>query len=525
VLRVIVTFHSPREAVGGNQAPAARLANCCQVCANRVLVVVSVTLPSANSAEHLGSGLRHSHVWFGVALAAAAYYPRFIKLPAGMETYPQAASCLWHGQMLQACDQGFTYPPFFAMVMLPFAIMPLWLRDLVWYGVTLAATIGAFRFSETLARKALPSPLDGAELFWLRILALLLSAKVILAVFENQAYDALVLVAVLSGLAALRDGRAVAAGAALALAAALKATPLIFLPYLLWKRYFASAIAFVLVYAAASLLPDMLFAPAAGPGYFTSWLREVAGPSLGVNPAGAPFAFWDGANILNHSLRGAVSLNIDEAQHRGLFEAALASVDGCFAVIVGTLLAVSPRRPQSIAIDGSLLLIAMLMLSPMTSRSHYVALLLPYMTLLACNFRDRSSARLGRAVLATSFGLVTLAGNDAVGQTVTVWAYRHSAIVLGTLVLLFYFAVLVIEQLSEEAPVARPENFPLPLWEGVASAARERCTSRVRGTLRVARVPSPASLDARHSRCIGSASLNKDRARRTPMTLSRKGRG
>jgi len=31
-------------------------------------------------------------------VAAAAYYPRFVKLPAGMETYPQAASCLWHGQ-------------------------------------------------------------------------------------------------------------------------------------------------------------------------------------------------------------------------------------------------------------------------------------------------------------------------------------------------------------------------------------------------------------------------------------------
>ena len=408
--------------------------------------------------------MRQSHVWFGIALAAAAYYPRFVKLPAGMATYPQAASCLWHGQMLQACDQGFTYPPFFALVMLPFAIMPLWLRDFVWYGVTLAAMIGAFKLAESLARKALPAPLDNAELFWLRILALLLSAKVILAVFENQAYDALVLVAVVLGLAALRDGRALAAGIGLALAAALKATPLIFLPYLLWKRYFASAATFVLFYAAASLLPDILFAPAGGPGYFSTWLGEVAGPSLGVTPGGAagvPFAFWDGANILNHSLRGAISLNIDEVHHHSLFEAVLASADGCFAVIVGTLLAVSPRRPQSIAIDGSLLLIAMLMLSPMTSRSHYVALLLPYITLLAANWRDRRSGGLGRAVLAISFILVTLTGNDVVGPAVTIWAYRHSAIVLGTLVLLVYFAVLVINELREEqsAPFFPPRRF------------------------------------------------------------------
>ena len=394
-----------------------------------------------------------------IILAAAAYYPRFVKLPAGMETYPQAASCLWHGQMLQTCDQGFTYPPFFALIMLPFAPMPLWLRDVVWYGVTLAATIGVFRLSEDLVCKSFAAPLARAELSWLRCFALVLSAKLILAVFENQAYDALVLVAVLFGLAALSDDRPLAAGAGLALAAALKATPLIFLPYLLWKRHFAAAAAFVLVYALASLLPDLLFAPAGGPGYFSNWLGEVAAPSLGVNPAAAPFAFWDGANILNHSLRGAVALNVDEVHHRGLFDAVLAAADGCFLVAVGTLLALSPRRRQSIAIDGSLLLIAMLMLSPMTSRSHYVALLLPYMTLAALNFRDPRSARLGLAVLLTSFALVTLAGNDAVGEAVTVWAYRHSAMVLGTLVLLIYFAVLVMEQYREH-PMAY--YFPLP---------------------------------------------------------------
>jgi hypothetical protein len=416
---------------------------------------VSIAFPFVNALPASRRDLRQSHVWLAIALAAAAYYPRFIKLPAGMETYPQAAWCLWHGQMLQACDQGFTYPPFFALIMLPFAVMPLWLRDLVWYGVTLAATIGAFRFCESLARKALPARLDDVELLWLRIFALLLSAKVILAVFENQAYDALVIVALLAGLAALRDGRAFAAGAGLALAAALKATPLIFLPYLLWKRHFVSAAVFVLVYAIASLLPDFLFAPSGGPGYFATWLGEVAGPSLGFNPAAAPFAFWDGPNILNHSLRGAVSLNIDEAHHRSLFEAALASADCCFAIVVGTLLAVSPRRPQSIALDGSLLLIAMLMLSPMTSRSHYVALLLPYMTLLAINFRDQRSGALGRAVLAVSFFLVTLAGNDAVGQTVTVWAYRHSAMVLGTLALLVYFTALAMNELREEQAVVR----------------------------------------------------------------------
>jgi len=122
-----------------------------------------------NWPENLSRQPRHGTCLLMI-VAAAAYYPRFVKLPAGMETYPQAASCLWHGQMLQVCDPSFTYPPFFALVMMPFAPMPLWLRDLVWYGVTLAATLGAFKLSEVLACQSLPAPLKRAELFWLRFL-------------------------------------------------------------------------------------------------------------------------------------------------------------------------------------------------------------------------------------------------------------------------------------------------------------------------------------------------------------------
>jgi hypothetical protein len=409
----------------------------------------------------LSKTFRPYGAWLLVIFAAAAYYPRFIKLPAGMETYPQAASCLWHGQMLQACDQGFTYPPFFAFVMLPF--VPIWLRDLVWYLVTLAATIGLFTLSESIVRKTVADPLERNELCWLRCLTLLLCAKLILAVFENQAYDALVVMFVLLGLAALTNGRELYAGSSFALAAALKVTPLIFLPYLLYKRHFTAAAAFAAIYAAASFLPDIFFAPAGAAdgvahGYFFTWLNEVPGRSLGVDPGGVKFAFWSGANILNHSLRGAIALNIDEAGHRALFDTVLAAVDGTFIMIVGTLIVLSPRRPQSIAIDGALLLIAMLMLSPMTSRSHYVALLLPYMALVGLNFRDDHAAKLGRAVLAVSFVLVTLAGNDAVGQAFTVWAYRHSAMVLGVLTLLIYFAVLCVGRYRQQQFAPRYAN-------------------------------------------------------------------
>ena len=397
------------------------------------------------------SYFRRYGLWLILVVAAVAYYPRFSHSP--LELYPKSASCLRHGEALQICDPGFTYPPIFAFVMLPFDAMPAWLRNPVWYLVTLGAAIGSFRLSEMPAGSAIAKPLTAAELGWVRLLALVLSLKFVLAVLENQAYDLLVLLFVLLGLAALVTGREFWAGAGLAFAAALKATPLVFVPYLLWKRHFAAAAAFAVVFIAASYLPDLFFTAAgASHGYFNTWLREVAGASLNVEVA--KHAFWAGANLLNHSLHGAVSLNIDETAQPGLYRAVLYAVDGAFILVVGTLLVLSPRGRASIAIDGSLLVISMLMLSPMTSRSHYVVLLLPYMTLVTLWFRDDRTRNLGSAVLAASFVLATLTSNDAVGEAVTVWAYGHSFLVLGTLVLLIYFAVLVIRRRREQVASA-----------------------------------------------------------------------
>ena len=114
--------------------------------------------------------LWYNRPWLLILIAAAAYYPRFVKIPSGMEMYPQAAYCLLHGAVLQVCDSGFTYPPILAFLMLPLEPLPLWLRDAVWYLVTVGAVIGCFKLSEAIARSAIAVPLNAVELAWLRFL-------------------------------------------------------------------------------------------------------------------------------------------------------------------------------------------------------------------------------------------------------------------------------------------------------------------------------------------------------------------
>jgi hypothetical protein len=65
---------------------------------------------------------------------------------------------------------GLPIRPLLAVLMVPRAPIPLWLRDLVWYASTVAAVIASFKLSEFITRQA-RTDLNNAEVPWLRLLA------------------------------------------------------------------------------------------------------------------------------------------------------------------------------------------------------------------------------------------------------------------------------------------------------------------------------------------------------------------
>lgn len=392
-----------------------------------------------------GNGWVRYGGWIALAAAAAAYYPRFIKDPTGMTLYPQAADCVLHHEPLTTCALAFTYPPSFAFLIIPVVPLPMWGRNLVWYLLTLGATAVVWRCSELLVKRLYPGGWSERDLALLRVGMAILSLKFILAVFENQAYDLLALALILVGLVSVANKRANAGAGWLAFAAAIKATPLIFLPWLIIKRHYVAAICFVSVFLFLSLLPDLYFAPKTQPhGYFSTWLHEVAGNSLRNDTAHSKFAFWAGANQLNHSLRGAVARLIDEGSHPAYFKLTLYSTWLIFVGLLGILLAKSPSRAEFAGVDGSLLLIGMLLLSPMTSRSHYALLFLPYTMILATAVQQPASRKILWPILAVSFILCTGTSNDLVGERITGWAYLYGSMPAGAIVLMLGLGAIVL---------------------------------------------------------------------------------
>src|SRR5438105_3366952 len=78
-------------------------------------------------------------------------------------------------------------------------------------------------------------------------LVLLLAGRHVLSPLENQSHDLVVLLCVVLANEARCTGQDVAAGWWAGLGAALKATPLLFLPVFLWQRRFRAAAAMAVV--------------------------------------------------------------------------------------------------------------------------------------------------------------------------------------------------------------------------------------------------------------------------------------
>jgi alpha-1,2-mannosyltransferase len=391
--------------------------------------------------------LRQYGPWVGLVVVAAAYFPRFAKDPVGMVLYPEAAGCVVQGAALRECSPSFSYQPAFAFLMAPFAPMSMGARIAVWYVISVAATVGCFAISEKLVLRLLRGHWSEKELAWLRVATIILSLKFVLAVFEKQAYDTLACLIVLAGLWTLAVNRTLVAGATLALAAAIKATPLIFLPYLVVKRRFLAAAILVVVFALVSLLPDLYAAyENMRPHYLETWLLQIVSPAL-ADKSNVNAVFWSNwmdANALNHSLRGMVARLVDGTSaiaHRG---AIVYSVCALYVAIVSPLMLRSMRRDDFVAIDGSILAISMLLLSPMTSRYHFILLVLPYMTVVGLGIRDGSLRASAIVTLIVSFVLGTATSNDVAGEFLTDWSYEHNFLVYSALVLLVFFAYVIL---------------------------------------------------------------------------------
>jgi hypothetical protein len=200
------------------------------------------------------------------------------------------------------------YLPFFSVLMAPFALLPMPVAGVIWNLLAILSLFGVFRLSWNLAGGSSQSVTRSAVYYTTAFAVAfyigahnLMSQVTIMAVFLS-----------LAGLEAITRQRAMTGGFLVALAAAVKIFPGIFLVYFLLKRQWAAACAFMGGFIMMFVFTLFIFGVDEGIELHRVWLRESAS-TTGT-------AFYEQGRSLrynNHSLLAVMGRTMIEGINAG----------------------------------------------------------------------------------------------------------------------------------------------------------------------------------------------------------------
>jgi len=232
------------------------------------------------------------------------------------------------------------------------------------------------------------------------------------AVFDYSQVDLLIFALTLYGLSLLAADRALAGGLALGASAAMKVTPVLFIPYFIYRRQWRAAAWTTGWTAVLTLSPILVFGWTRFRHYLSSWVSVIhAGWGVGHYNQSV-FAMWD--RILGHGLVPFAvpdDIYLPESGDPAVRVAWLASVAAVTVAGLALFRGDTRARWSNLCEWGVVFIVAGLF-GTVTWKHHLVSLLLPYTVLFAAwrspELPIRVRRKLGAVILgATVLGLGT----------------------------------------------------------------------------------------------------------------------
>ncbi len=302
-------------------------------------------------------------------------------------------------------SHGYRYAPGLAFLFTPFALVPLEVAAFLFFLLKVAMLIGL----TGLLANHLHSPSSTVRV---GVLAVLVTGGYLVEEFRYGNLHFLMVVLVTWATVATARGQVVGPAAALTIAIGAKLTPVAVLGYWLVRRRFAACIATVVALGVLAWLPTTI----------VGWKTNAH-----LLDGFARYAVQKAEEGRNHSLRGAIikhlTTQLDESAYPGVQIAALGPVAtdgvwlGCVLLAsIATLGALwkgalvdetDARTNRTRLLELSLVVTAMLLLSPHTQRQYLVSLFVPVFVLLDVarldhNGLNRRLARLAIAAVGTA---------------------------------------------------------------------------------------------------------------------------
>jgi hypothetical protein len=353
---------------------------------------------SSARTEQVAQWLRsHPYTVAAVVLFIAAAIPFCFRRDSEWETvYVRAATLLRQGEDIYVRENGYLYPPFMALVAMPFTwLAPLPLR-VAWFLLNVAAIVVLFRCAWRLAGGP---RLQGAQASAGEHIAAILAAMSAIVYVQNclahQQTDLLIGALLAGGCLLLQRARVFAAASCFGVAAACKCTPLLLVPYLLWRRLPAAAAWVVLLAAGLNFVPDLVHEGPAGRPWLATYASRFLAP---LTSSGHYIGTWGSHPIYNQSISGGVNrwflTSLDWSEANCPIELRTSSPSPtllralaygtCALLVVLTLLAAGrPGRAERlpgehrVELECSVVLLLMLLFSPMSSPAHFGILIVP----------------------------------------------------------------------------------------------------------------------------------------------------
>lgn len=407
-----------------------------------------------------------------VFLASAA---RNIKEEGDFVHYLEAGARVLRGDDIYAGagpDAVNTWPPLFAVVCVPFALLArvsVYLARGVWLVANAGLVYAMLRMTvELVYRRPLAlASRDGISVASLAFLGpLVLASRFLLGNFDRLQINLVILFGCLAGCRWLVRDRPGLGGAAIGVAAAIKVLPVFFVPYFLCKRWWRAAAGTIAGGALATAAPILVFGPARWWQYMRFWLRLAAGSWPVRKGNQSVYAMVD--RLYSH---GALYWTPAAKRFKASNDPMVA------ALVYGLLIALAlvfayaarrggrtPRTPAAV-VELAIVLAICVLFSPLAWKHYFVFVWLGYTVLWRAAFvadapppegfatgvaphlrasplDDESPAwnlrpgerRVIAVLLVLSFALTTLSVRGVVGKTLSLHLETVSVVTIGALV-------------------------------------------------------------------------------------------
>ncbi len=299
--------------------------------------------------------------------------------------------------------RAYTYPPWMAVMALPFAYIPRASERVVWFLIQIACLTvlwrGSWRLSGGGALEGRGVRVPRSE-HLIACLGLACALHYVESDLRQPQTDLVIAALLTGGCLALSRSRTLVGAILFGLAAAMKCTPLLFAPYLALRGHWRAAVLVVAVAVGMNLVPDLVHPPAEGGSWLIAWIHQFLQPM--AQPGYLP-GRWYSRILDNQSIAGAftrwastrlawqngeiVAVNRSSTPDAHLLRIMTYSCELTLLALAAYTMrrrwraapsnANVSRAPEDMAAEWGAVMALMLLLSPMTSRTHFVVLLLP----------------------------------------------------------------------------------------------------------------------------------------------------